>query len=212
MSKKKKQGSLFVFEGPDGVGKTTIIKAVRQKLKDYSTKIIALSFPGKQAGTLGRLVYNFHHDISAFNVSDVHPVSLQLLHIAAHIDTISKAIIPLIEEGNIVLLDRYWWSTVVYGKKAGIKEVVLHNMIDIENHFWGNHLPKGVFLLSRTTPLKDELNLDEWNVIKAEYAALKNREEKKYPIFEVFNETTLEEISTFLTLKILEITNDADTT
>lgn len=201
-----------MFEGPDGVGKTSIVKDVLEKLRDSSVNVTSLSFPGKQEGTLGKLIYDFHHQPSSFGVCNVHPASLQMLHVAAHIDAITNRILPLLRAGNIILLDRYWWSTIIYGKKADVKQEVLNAMIDIENHFWDKHLPNCVFLLSRTKSLKNELTQEEWNNIKREYTQLKNREEEKYPIFEVSNETTLEATSTLITQKILEITNHADTT
>ena len=175
MTKTASLGYLFILEGPDGIGKTTIIEEVFKQLGNYKLPVSKLSFPGKQVGTLGKLVYDIHHNIESFGVSKIHQASLQMLHVAAHIDTIQHIILPSLQAGEIVLLDRYWWSTVVYGKAEGIEEEVLDTMIKLENYFWENKQPEGVFLLQRNSPLREEVPLAKWNKLKEEYTILKTR-------------------------------------
>ena len=151
MANKLKTGYLFVFEGPDGVGKTSIISELNAQLNSHDLPIVNLSFPGKQDQTLGKLIYAIHHDSDSYGVSKMHPASKQILHIAAHIDSIENTIVPLLNSGKIILLDRFWWSTVVYGKSEGIKEDVLDTMIKLENYFWENKQPDGLFLLQRSS-------------------------------------------------------------
>jgi thymidylate kinase len=79
-------GKLFVFEGPDGVGKTTLSKAFSDHLNATGIQCDYLSFPGRETGSLGRHIYELHHDPDRFGIRAVDPASLQLLHIAAHID------------------------------------------------------------------------------------------------------------------------------
>lgn len=93
-------GKLFVFEGADGVGKSTVSQLVTERLKNNGNSCLYLSFPGKEEGTLGNLVYQIHHDQKHFNIDAIVPASLQVLHIAAHIDAIEKKIIPAIKEGK----------------------------------------------------------------------------------------------------------------
>src|SRR4026209_562008 len=108
-------GRLFVFEGYDNSGKTTLAKALHKFLKrrDPLTKYFA--FPGNVSGTLGRHIHRLHHNAKRAGIAKIHPVSLQILHIAAHVDMIETLILPALKRGESVVLDRYWWSTLAYG-------------------------------------------------------------------------------------------------
>src|SRR5687767_6166927 len=117
-------GKLIVFEGPDGVGKTVISAAVTEHLKALGEPTKLLTFPGREPGTLGRLIYDVHHDPAHFGVAALTPASKQALHIAAHLDAIERAIIPTLRAGRHVLLDRFWWSTWVYGTVGGMNKRV----------------------------------------------------------------------------------------
>src|SRR5262249_34513872 len=123
---------LFVFEGVDGSGKTTLSRAFVQHLKALGYECDWLSFPGCENGTLGKHVYDIHHNRLDDPIRGVNSTSLQLLHIAAHIDTIERRILPALKQGRLLVLDRYWWSTLVYGIVAGANERSLKRMINIE--------------------------------------------------------------------------------
>lgn len=143
----KSVGKLFVFEGPDGVGKTTIAKKVTQLLASEKIPFEYFSFPGNVPGTLGDFVYRLHHDRGSLGVASICPSSLQTLHIAAHIDSICSSIVPLLVSGTNVILDRFWWSTYIYGLAAGIKPRFLKTIIDAELLSWGKISPELVFYI-----------------------------------------------------------------
>lgn len=143
-------GRLIVFEGPDGVGKTTVAEAVARLLREGDESVEYLSFPGRETGTVGELVYKIHHDAISLGVTLApHPVSLQVMHIAAHIDAIENRIVPLLANRTTVVLDRYWWSTWVYGTFAGLPEESLDRMIELELVHWGSVKPSVLFLVDR---------------------------------------------------------------
>ena len=58
------QGRLIVFEGPDGVGKSTLAEQLTVHLREAGVPCEHLAFPGRQPGSLGHLVYDLHHDTS----------------------------------------------------------------------------------------------------------------------------------------------------
>src|ERR1700722_2011213 len=130
------RGTLIVFEGPDGVGKTTL----GRRLTDYLTsKGIAsryTSFPGHEPGTLGRLVYEIHHHPAQFGIDKLEPTTCQLLHVASHIDALRRTIRPALLAGEVVVMDRFWWSTLVYGRTGGADPESLSAMIGLEKHHW----------------------------------------------------------------------------
>jgi thymidylate kinase len=183
---------LFVFEGPDGCGKTTLSRAFAEHLNACDIKCEWFSFPGREPGTLGKHVYNIHHGANGSGIKKINPASLQLLHVAAHIDTIESRIIPAIKNGKHVVLDRFWWSTFVYGVLAGASPETLRAMIDVERLHWGKIRPDRVFLLNRKTDADTEPGLGE-SLLAKEYAKLAEQEARKYPVSILANDGTLDE-------------------
>lgn len=152
---KKVIGKLFVFEGIDHVGKTTIVSKAIDKLKENGVPCSSYSFPGKEPQTLGALVYDIHHHSSNYFSEAINPISLQILHIAAHIESIYKYIIPDIQAGKIVLLDRSWWSTYVYGLASGINKKILDKVISPEAAIIKELQVSRYFLIRRKNVISD---------------------------------------------------------
>ena len=186
------RGRLYVFEGADGCGKTTLASRLACWLSEKGIAVDLLAFPGREAGTLGQHVNVLHHDPGAFGIRELFPASLQLLHVAAHLDTIERRIRPALASGRIVVLDRYWWSTWVYGRVAGVAAATLEAMIAIERAHWAADQPDAVFLINRHAPLKAE-RLTSWRAHVAEYLALASREAHHSPVFHVANEARPED-------------------
>jgi thymidylate kinase len=142
-------GRLIVFEGPDGVGKTTLAGGLRSYLENHGVRCELFSFPGKETGTLGGLVYNLHHADPRAAAPTPDATALQVAHVAAHIDKIERQILPALREGACVVLDRYWWSTWVCGTVAGANPRSLDAMLRLERHHWRGVAAPFVILLRR---------------------------------------------------------------
>lgn len=179
-------GKLFVIEGPDGVGKTTISKNIISILRRKKIPILRLSFPGNIKYTLGSFVYDLHHNLHKNLIKKVTPSALQALHIAAHIDYIESRIIPELKKGTNIILDRYWWSTLIYGQVAGINEDILFNMIKLEESVWGNVKPACIFYIAANHPFNEQNNPD-WNSIKERYESFINSPNNKNRTFTITN-------------------------
>jgi thymidylate kinase len=113
-------GKLLVFEGPDKTGKSSLAHGVTTWLEARGASPVLLGFPGNRPGTLGNLVYRVHHHPEDYGIRKLNPLSLQTLHIAAHIDAIEQVILPALRSGAWVVLDRFWWSTFVYGLAGNV--------------------------------------------------------------------------------------------
>lgn len=185
-------GRLFVFEGPDGSGKTALARLFLGWLRMRGSPCEYLAFPGLKEGTLGKRVYDLHHDIQNGTIVPAHPTSLQLLHIAAHIDAVESTILPILNRGEHVVLDRYWWSTWVYGIVGGATPRSLQAMIDLELCHWGKVRPDVVFLIRRMTPLREQYT-QQWQKLSIQYGKMATRERRKYPVCVIPNERPIQQ-------------------
>jgi thymidylate kinase len=175
-------GKLIVFEGPDAVGKSTLVLYMKTLLDQAQLPNEVLSFPGNRPGTIGKLVYELHHAQTSFGIEQISPIGLQALHIAAHLDVITQTILPAINSGTWVVLDRFWWSTWVYGRASGIDSRILDSLISAERLLWGQFTPSVVFLLQRTSPFGDKPADDDFAALSSLYRRLSNSEAANYEI------------------------------
>jgi thymidylate kinase len=184
-------GQLFVFEGPDGVGKSELSQRFSSLLRSRGVPVQLLTFPGKDDGTLGKVVYDLHHEPGRFGVNGIAPSSMQLLHIAAHLDTIERTILPALRAGTTIVLDRFWWSTKVYGIASGVNPRTLDAMIAVELAAWGSVKPTQLFLVTRRSPLRPEPE-ELWKKWKELYDDLASVERRSIPLSVVENESSVE--------------------
>jgi thymidylate kinase len=171
-----------VFEGPDGVGKSSAVRDVAERLRSLAIRHSVLAFPGHEPGTLGKVVYDIHHDSGRFGIEAMSEAAKQTLHIAAHLDAIERRIGPLLNGGEHVLLDRFWWSTWVYGVVGGVPPRTLDALIEAERIQWGSVQPSLVVLLDRDEPIQRDQDRNDWRRIRAAYLALASKERTHYPV------------------------------
>lgn len=182
-----------MFEGPDGVGKTTLANALLEELTRRDVWCEYFSFPGRDPGTLGHLIYEVHHEPGKFSIDHMEPASLQVLHVAAHLDSIARRILPALEAGRSVILDRFWWSTVVYGIVGGVDCGILDAMIDLELKGWKEAAPDVAFLVTRRSPLRVEGPDERWRQLRDAYGELAREQAKRHPVEMIANEGPLDE-------------------
>jgi len=181
---------LFVFEGPDGVGKSSIARGLHECLLNRGLKSCLLSFPGREPGTLGALVYQIHHSSDSVGVLKIDPFALQMLHVAAHIDSIKQTIEPVLSSNVIVILDRFWWSTIAYGVADGLNRTQLDYLVGIEKFVW-TLSPTALFVVKCEKPFRNELSLEQWEKLTSQYHILIEQEAPKYPVFLLENTASL---------------------
>lgn len=190
MSEAANRGKLIVFEGPDGVGKSTLSQALAGRLNAIGLTCDHLSFPGKKEGTIGFLVYGVHHQPESFGLGPIAGISLQALHIAAHLDEIERHVLPALRQGRWVILDRFWWSTWVYGRESAVESSTLDALIQAELFHWRDTKPDAVFLIDRSN---DPGDCDVRVHLRKSYKVLSGRERGQYPIHRIQNDGKVED-------------------
>lgn len=98
----------ITFEGIDGSGKSTQIELLRGKLRDTGHKVEVFREPG------GTTVSEKIRAILLDPEYEIHPVTELLLFSAARSQLISEEVIPLLKQGTVVILDRFYDSTSAY--------------------------------------------------------------------------------------------------
>lgn len=115
------KGLLIVIDGPDGCGKTTQIGLLKKRLEEEGKEFLTTREPG------GTVISEKIRDILLDN--DNHNMSSQceaLLYAAARAQLISEIIIPALNEGKIIVCDRFIHSSLVYqgiGRNLGIDNI-----------------------------------------------------------------------------------------
>ena len=152
------KGLFIVMEGPDGSGKTTQINLLKEYLEEAGYECFITREPG---GTVigeevRQLILNPEH-------KEMYPVTEMLLYAASRAQLVHEVIGPALEEGKIVISDRFVDSSIVYqgiARKLGISTVSAVNAPGI-----GIYRPDGIFFidLSEAEGLrrkKEQKNLD----------------------------------------------------
>jgi dTMP kinase len=109
-----KQGVLIVFEGIDGSGKTTQAVRCYERLRGQEFPVALLREPTD--GRYGRIIRGI---LSGQIPRKIPSKELQLFMMDREED-VSLNIQPALHRGEIVLLDRYYYSTIAYQGAMGI--------------------------------------------------------------------------------------------
>ena len=118
----KNKGFFITFEGIDGSGKSTQIKSLAKSLKNFGFDIIITREPGGSVG--GEEIRNLllQGDINRWSAE-----TEILLFTAARRDHLERIISPALQNGKIVICDRFTDSTRMYQGMRGPK---LRDLVD----------------------------------------------------------------------------------
>lgn len=198
-------GRVIMFEGADEAGKTTLSTWLVERLGQSGYASEYISFPERTPGSLGSLIYDLHHDHNALKVEGIDPVSLQIMHAAAHVDVVRRRIIPMLRLGKIIVSDRYWWSLHTYGKANNVDPKVLDALTEIIEHEWGGIVPDIGFLLLREGLSSKGCGHLKLQDINSFYLALSRLESQKFPVETVLNNRGLNELKAYIWNKVLRV-------
>lgn len=103
---------LFVIEGVDGSGKSTQIKKLQELFTKLGYRHEYLHFPRTDAPYFGEMIARFLRGEFG-SLSEVDPYLVALLYAGDRKDA-SEMIRTWLNQGKIVLLDRYTYSNIAY--------------------------------------------------------------------------------------------------
>jgi dTMP kinase len=115
------KGQLITFEGIEGSGKTTQMDALAAHLEQKGWTIISTREPG---GTkLGEVIRNLLLDPEH---QEMDPRAELLLYLASRAQHLKEVILPALQQGRIVLCDRFSEATLAYqgyGRGLELKQI-----------------------------------------------------------------------------------------
>ncbi|WNF23014.1 dTMP kinase [Mesobacillus jeotgali] len=126
-----KKGIFITIEGPDGSGKTTILQMLAQNLVNEGYEVVATREPGgiEIAEQIRKVILDPEN-------TAMDPRTEALLYAAARRQHLAEKVKPALEDGKIVLCDRFVDSSLAYqgyARGLGIDEVYSINQFAIEN-------------------------------------------------------------------------------
>lgn len=102
-------GKFITFEGGDGCGKTSVIKAVIEKLENDGYIIVKTREPG--GSVIAEKIRNIILDVEN---TGMEYVTESLLYAACRSQHLHDIVIPSLEAGKVVICDRFVDSSYVY--------------------------------------------------------------------------------------------------
>ena len=126
--------SLFItLEGPEGSGKTSAIKLVREALEQMGHEIIMTREPG---GT--PISEQIRNVILDKDNTAMDPRTEALLYAASRRQHLVEKVWPNVKEGKLVICDRYLDSSLAYqgfARGLGVEDILNVNMYATEGTF-----------------------------------------------------------------------------
>lgn len=125
-----RNGVFITFEGPDGSGKTTISKYVSEELSRLGYDVVYSREPG--GIDIAEQIRNVILDPKN---TAMDPKTEALLYAASRRQHFVEKIKPALEQGQIVICDRFVESSLAYqgyGRRIGIDEIYRINEFAIE--------------------------------------------------------------------------------
>ena len=141
----KKKGVFITFEGPEASGKSSQILLLKKYLKKNKISFIITREPGgtKIAESLRKLILKVKSDIS------IEEEILMLMAARSH--HINNVIIPALENGKLVISDRFADSTFVY--QGYVNKFGIQKAKNLHKNILNNFLPHKTFLFQLSTKL-----------------------------------------------------------
>ena len=152
----------ITLEGPEGSGKTSHIPHLVEYLREQGCTV----FPTREPGgtSIGEQIREVIHDLK--NV-EMHPRTETLLYQAARAQIVEQVIKPRLANGEIVISDRYYDSTIAYQGYGHQQD--LEQVRSLVKYATGGLIPDLTVLLDLDVEegLRRKKKDNEWNRLDA---------------------------------------------
>ena len=110
----KGKGLFICVEGLDGCGKTTQTKLLVRKLRKMGWDAVYTAEPSR--GKIGKFIQKY----CLLGEKRTFPIVEALLFAADRFEHVEREVIPALNEGKIVVSDRYFYSSLAYQGATGL--------------------------------------------------------------------------------------------
>jgi dTMP kinase len=190
-------GRFITLEGGEGVGKSTQIALLAERLKSRGLTVVTTREPGGTEGAEAIRALLMTGDEARWNAQ-----TEALLFAAARADHVAKVIRPAIERGDWVLCDRFVDSTRAYqGGAGGVSDAQIMALHGVGS---GGLLPDRTLLLelpveegerralARTGGVPDRMGskgADYYQQVAAKFRALADAEPERFRVIDAAGDT-----------------------
>lgn len=105
-------GRLIVVEGPDGAGRSTQIRLVKEWLEDHGFGVVDTGLTRSDLAGPGIRRAKSGHNLD--------PITLNLFYATDFFDRLERLIIPALRAGMVVVADRYIFSMIARAAARGV--------------------------------------------------------------------------------------------
>ena len=127
------RGFFITIDGGDGAGKSVQAKRLEESLRADGIPVLLCRDPGSTR--LGEAVREI---LLGRSEIEICPQSEMLLFMAARAEMVHETILPALEEGGVVIADRFLLSTLVYQGIAGglpLDEIMRVGQVAVRSRF-----------------------------------------------------------------------------
>lgn len=201
-----KKGLFITFEGGEGSGKTTAIQSVKERLEKNGHEVVITREPG--GVTLAEEI----RQLILFQEMDA--MTEVLLFASARMEHLKEVVIPALDEGKIVLCDRFVHSSYVY--QGIVKGVGLEKVKQINELVIGDYYPDATVHLdldarmglyriqanNRETNKMDEYDLSFHESVREGYRSVFEKEDKS-EVFWIDASKHIEDVGVMASIQVL---------
>lgn len=174
------KGVLIAIEGPDGIGKSTVIAGVKERIARTGATVRVCREPGETE--IGKEIRAI---LLKTDGRTMDGKTATLLFSASRRELLVQIVNPALQRGEVVILDRFFASTFVYQTEQGVSEADISAITDM--------------VLEGVMPVRTIVLTADQNVIKARRALREGAQDA----FDAAQDVA--EISTRRTTKFLEL-------